>query len=169
MLKSWRATIQPVPGCHCQTHHRVFLMVYNQNLTNSVTGVTCPAVPCDSTGWDIVTSVAETGYCSYIQAFRARLALTSASPIKLLWDRTVQLSQSRTTAPTRRLFAHTFSHVTFLWVQPPTSTQTSSKVRTLSLLSQYCQALLGSVAFTADSSSQQRCLPTSDGKLIQNR
>lgn len=82
--------MKPVPGRHYQPHHRGFKIGYNQDLTANVRAGAvfslsqAEQLPVTVQGETIVTSAAETWYCSYIQACRARLASTSASPIKLL-------------------------------------------------------------------------------------
>lgn len=116
MLKSCRATLKPVPVCHYQAHHWGFKTVFNQDLTSTVRAGAVfslsPAeqLPVTVQGETTVTGVTKTLYCSYTQACRARLALTSACPIKLLWDRTAAVIPEQSPSTHREAFcAHIFS------------------------------------------------------------
>lgn len=92
-------------------------------------------IPVTVWGKTIVSSAVQTWWCSCNQAHRARLELTSASPIKLLWDRIATIIPQKQITQ-GGFCTHMFSHVhdIVLWAQPSPSTQTRSKVRTVSLL-----------------------------------
>lgn len=105
--------MKPVPECHYQTHHRGFKTVFNQTLANNVRAgavfslSATKQLPVTVQGEIIVT---ETWYCCYIQACRARLALTSSSAIKLLWGRTAAVIPEQNHSTHKEAFCtHIFS------------------------------------------------------------
>lgn len=171
MLKSCRAAVKPVPaGCHYQTHHRGFIW-FTTKISGTVLELelfsACHLL--SSSLWQY--RVRPLSHCTQDLVLFLYPGLQGKAGVNISFSHKAPVRRGcryPRTEPQHPQggFLHSLllmSHSYECSLLSAPSHQARPGLSTFSVSS------LGSVAFTADSSSQQRSLPTSYGKLIQNR